>query len=219
MQFPAVCFMDCDRNLDGPERFVRSKFKDLAYGYFPITYKDGEPVPVHKCYDRLMDCLDEVKAEHDVKTVVIDGLTMVNEFVIQKVLRDQNKQEMEARHWQPFKSHLINLLVGKLRSLGKTTICTCHEVVLEKPDPKNIMQPTVVGYRPSVQGGITDYFGGFFTDMWRCTALLAPAGKVDFKVQTVRDSFSDLKSSCGMPAEIVIREGELGWTKIEQYLK
>jgi hypothetical protein len=221
MQFPNVCFMDCDRNLDGPERFIRSKRKDLLYGYVQITYKDGVAVPVWDCFDRLCDSLTDIKGEKDIETVVIDGLTMVNEFVIQKILKQQGKNEMEARFWQPFKSFFIKLLVAKLRDLGKTTICTCHELILEKPnaDPKRIMDPILIGYRPAIQGGITDYFGGFFTDMWRCTAIAAPGGQSEFEILTVRDSKSDLKNSLGLPPKITIKEGELSWPKLEPYFK
>jgi len=220
MQFPGVCFMDCDRNLDGPERFIRLKNKDLSYGYTQITYKDNVAVPAHECFERLCDSVSDLKTETSIKTVVVDGLTMVNEFIIQKILKAQSKSEMEARHWQPFKSYMINLLVAKLRGTGKTVICTCHETILEKPnpDPKKVMDPVLVGYRPAIQGGITDYFGGFFTDMWRCTALVAPGGS-EYKIQTVRDTKSDLKNSLGLPAEIIVKEEELVWTKLEPYLK
>ena len=204
--------------MDGPERFVRSKFKQLSYGYVQITYDDnGEPYPVEQCFDRLMDQISLLRQEVAIRTVVVDGLTMVNEFIIQKILKTKAVTEMEARHWQPFKSHMIALLAGRLRSLGKTIVCTCHETILEKPDQKNIMNPIVVGYRPSVQGGIIDYFGGFFTDVWRCTCLAAPAGKSEFKIQTVRDSQSDLKNSMGMPTEILVKEGELAWLKLEPF--
>lgn len=221
MQFPQVAFLDCDRNLDGPEHFVRSQFTNLSYGYIPVTYKDGAPVPVEECFDRLMEETTELRTNTEVSTVVIDGLTMVNEFIIQKILRSQKKNEMEARHWQPFKSHLINLLVAKLRSLGKTTICTCHEVVLEKPNPDKtkIMDPVLIGYRPAVQGGITDYFGGFFTDMWRCEAEPAGGCKTDYKITTARTALSDLKNSMGMPNEILVKQDQLAWPLLEPYLK
>jgi hypothetical protein len=223
MQFPRPAFMDCDRNLDGPEAFVRSKSKDLSYGYEKITYdEDNKPVPVHLCFDRLLTKLVSLNDNSDYSTVIVDGLTMVNEFIIQKILVEQRKSEMEARHWQPFKSNMINLLVGKLRGLGKTTICTCHESIVEKPnpDPKKIMDPVISSYRPAVQGGITDYFGGFFTDMWRCTAEAAPGGKVEYKIQTIRDPLSNLKSSFqDMPNEIVVRQGELAFAKLLPYMK
>lgn len=223
MQFPRPAFMDCDRNLDGPEAFNRSKMKELNYGYEKITYdEDNKAVPVHLCFDRLLTKLAGLASDSTYSTVIVDGLTMVNEFIIQKILVEQRKTEMEARHWQPFKSNMINLLVGKLRGLGKTTICTCHESVIEKPnpDPKKIMDPVVASYRPAVQGGITDYFGGFFTDMWRCTANSAPGGKVDFMIQTVRDPLSNLKSSfLNMPNEILVKQGEIAFQKLIPYMK
>ncbi len=219
MQFPNVCFMDCDRNLDGSEVFVRSKKKDLSYGYEQITYKEGKAVPVDQCFDRLCDTISDLKNDTSFSTVVVDGLTMVNEFVIQKILKAQGKTEMEARHWQPFKSHLINLLVAKLRGLNKTTICICHEIIIEKPnpDPKKMMDPVLVGYRPAVQGGVTDYFGGFFTDMLRCTSSPAPGGGVDYKIQTVKNTHSDLKNSVALPSEISIKNGELAFDKIKSF--
>lgn len=218
MQFPGVCFLDCDRNLDGPERFIRTQYKDLSYGYLQVTYKEGKPVPVQDCLDRLFDLIDDLKKE-TVQTVVVDGLTMVNEFIVQKVLDGQKKPFMEPHFWGPFKSHFIKLLAGKLRSLGVTVICTCHETILEKPnpDPSKMLQPLVIGYRPAVQGGITDYFGGFFTDVWRCTSLAASAGRVEFKINTIRDGLSDLKNSLGLPNEIVIKQDELAWSKLAPY--
>lgn len=221
MQFPSVCFLDCDRNLDGPERFIRLKNKDLSYGYIQITLKDDKAVPAHECFDRLCDSITDLREEKEIKTVVIDGLTMVNEFIIQKVLKSQgSKTVMEPQYWGPFKSHFINLLVAKLRGLSKTTICICHESIIERPDPdpKKMMQTQIIGYRPAINGGITDFFGGFFTDMWRCTSDVAPGGS-EYTIQTMRDSKSDLKSSMGLPEKIVVEQNELAWTKLEPYLK
>lgn len=223
MQFPAVAFMDCERNLDGPERFVRSKNPLLSYGYEAITYKDlanNIAVPAHECFDNLLDKLADLKGNKEIKTVVIDNLTMVNEFIIQKVLKEQSKQLMEPHFWGPFKTKFINLLVAKLRNLGITTICTCHETIVEKPaGKKEVMQTIIDGYRPAINGGIADYFGGFFTDMWRCVASPGAAGKSDYKILTRRTALSELKNSMDMPGEINIEDGELAWKKLEPYLK
>ena len=142
MQFPGVYIADCDSNLDGPERHNRTVHKlNLSYSYDTIRYDDdGKPVPIHSCFDRLMDKLLLAKNEPTIQTVVIDSLTLINEYVIQKILKAQGKSEMEARHWQPFKSELYKLLVGRLRDMGKTTIVTAHETDIERADPKNVMQ-------------------------------------------------------------------------------
>jgi hypothetical protein len=205
LQFPGVWLADCDLNVSGPERYLRQVRKlDFSYSFDTITMEDDKkPVPVEACYDRLLSKLLEIKNEPTIQTVVIDGLTMINEFVIRKILKEQGKIEMELRHWQPFKTLLLNLLVGRLRHIGKDTIVTCHETIMLKSDPKSPMIETVLGYRPAVQSGLTDYFGGFFTDMWRMEARPAPAGKVDYVLTTNRTSLSDLKNSVGLPNEIL----------------
>lgn len=85
MSFPGVYIADCDENLDGPDLFHRSKNKELSYAYDSMRTDDnGKPVEIYKCFDRLMDKLSLVANEPTIKTVVIDSLTHVNEFIIQK---------------------------------------------------------------------------------------------------------------------------------------
>jgi hypothetical protein len=42
---------------------------------------------------------------------------------------------------------------------------------------------------------------------------------VEFKIQTCKTTLNDLKNSMMMPEEIVVKKGELAWTKLEPYLK
>ena len=223
MGFPGIAFCDCDQNLDGPELFMRKKIPTLAYGIEPITFdEEGKPVPTEACFDRLISKVNSLAKEEAAKVICIDGVTMINEFIIRKVLKEQGGSVMKPQDWGPFKSYLLKLLVQTLRGTGKTTIVTCHEYPVEKPQTdvkEGILNAKIVGYRPAVQGGISDYFGGFFTDMLRCTCSPAAAGRLEFKLQTVRDSMNDLKNSLGLPAEITWKDGELGYLKLEPYLK
>lgn len=220
LQFPGVCILDCDRNLDGPEKYLRGVKPDLQYFYEKITYDDkGKAVPVEECYDKVIRVLQELGNKDEVQTIVIDGLTMINEFIIQKILKEQGKDEMESRHWGPFKSKMIALLVGGLRDTGKTTICTCHELTVTQPNKQDMMNPLVTGYKPSVNGKITDFFGGFFTDMWRCTSEEAPGNKLEFQLKVNRTTMCDLKNTLAFPAEgFTWNDGELGYEKIREYL-
>jgi len=219
MSFPSICVCDCDENLDGPERFLRSKSKDFSYSYERIRYDDKDlPLDLDKCYDGLMEKLITLKANEHIKTVAVDSLTSVNEFIIQKILRAQRRGEMEARDWIPFKSRMLEL-INRLRGLGKTSICAVHESKITEPDPKNMMNKTIVGYEPSIQGSIVDYFGGFFTDMWRCTAEAAPGGLVEFRLQPIRSAKSDLKNSVGLTETIKIKSGESMFEKVAPFLK
>lgn len=221
MQFPNVWFADCDENLDGPEFFVRKKNAQLAYSYDNIRRNDdNEPIEIYKCFDRLIDKLGAIGKEPSIETVVVDSLTYINEFIIQKVLKAQQREVMEARDWQPFESYAIALLVGKLRSFNKTTIVTVHEIEKTKNDPKVVMKETVESYVPSFQSKVGDSLGGFFTDVWRCSAEPAVGGGVEYKVTTNRTTKSaELKNSMGMPDEFKCKTGELMYDKIKPYLK
>lgn len=231
MQFPDLVVYDCDENLDGPENYLRygrkdlngkvvepAKVPNLDYWYDCIWgRRDGVPgrTPIEDAYDELLRRLDEAKTS-DRKVVAIDSLTHINEFVIRKILKSQGgRTEMEARDWIPFKSHFLNLLVAKIRGLGKHVISTVHESIVYKPDPKNIINKIEDKYEPSVQGSVVDYFGAFFTDMWRCEARPGPGGKPQFFLTTSKTARSDLKNSCGMPSEIL----DPTFEKLNQYLK
>jgi hypothetical protein len=199
MQFPGVCFMDCDGNLDGPERFLRQKNKTLAYSYESLRFDDaGKPISTDEAFVLLLDSVKATAISPNIKTVVIDGLTHVNEFIIRYVLKKQNKSknpdEMEMRDWIPFKSAAYRLLVGALQGCGKTTICTCHEKILTETVGNNF-QERIVAYQPAFQGGVTDYFGGFFTDMWRCEARMGSAGAQEFWVVPTKQPKNELKNS------------------------
>lgn len=219
MQFPGVAFLDCDRNLDGPDRFLRTKLKDLSYGYIQVTLKDGKPTPVEDCYDNLLDALAEVKKEDSIKTVVIDGISLINDFLIQKVLKEQKRSTMEMRDWGKVGGMYSNLFITKIRNLGKTTIITCHEEPVERPNSSNPMLKEVVQFDPSISGGIKHKLAGYFTDMWRCSAEPDVGSKVSFRIQTTKSVKSDLKNSLGISGDIIINDGELAWTKLEPYLK
>src|SRR6266446_1938260 len=157
LQFPGVHIMDCDENIDGPERFIRQGNKTLTYSYDRIKYDDNDKsIETGQCFDRLLEKLELIKKEESVKTVVIDSLTLINEFVIKKILRDQSSarkksDEMELRDWISFKSYFLNLIASKIRNLGKTTICTVHESITYSPDPKNMVNQIITAYHPSVQ--------------------------------------------------------------------
>ena len=211
LQFPGVAIMNCDNNLDGPLRFLRLVKREPRFKYSSMRMDDtGKPVAVEDALDRLMDELLAIKEDPEIKTVVVDSLTHVNEFIIRKVLGMQNKAAgapMEMRDWIPFKSRTYALLVARLQGLGKHTICTCHERILTETDPKQGMKERVLGYQPAFQGGVTDYFGGFFTDMWHCASTPAPGGRNQFMVYSAKTALRDLKNSLNMPTELDVSSG------------
>lgn len=221
MQFPDVLFEMCDDGLDGPDKFNRSLKPDLSYSYETIRYDDtGKAIDIESCFDYLLGRLDAACNYPQIRTVAVDNLTHVNEFIIRKVLKQQgNKTVMEPHFWNPFKSFAYNLLVVKLGSLKKSVICLCHEENISEGDDKKIGQRTIVGYKPAFQSKIQDMMGGFFTDIWRCTTVGAPGGRQDFVLTTSRTQKSDyLKNSVGLPSEIICPQGQRMYDKISKYL-
>ncbi len=226
LQFPGCHVEDCDRNLDGPEQYLRVVLKlPLHYTYDSIRYDDlGKPIEIHDCYNRLCDKLKQVKSspEHkNTRTVFVDSLSHVNEFIIRDVLRTQNKTknigDMEARDWGPFKSRAYQLLVARLEETDKTIICSCHEIKLTENDPKNLITQTVIGYEPFFQGRVGDTIGAFFTDVWRLEVKPSSGGRTETILQTQRHPRCEhLKNSVGMPAELDVTKG---FSVIEPYLK
>jgi hypothetical protein len=166
-----------------------------------------------------MKCLSDAKTTKS-KTVIIDSLTLVNEFIVQKVLGTKPRTEVGIHEWMKIKSNFFDLLVARLRSIGKTTIVTVHEDDVTETDPKNIMNKMVVAYDPSIQGSTAKQLPGYFTDVWRCWSEPAPGDKQEFMIQTTATKKSRyLKNSFGLPSTITIKQNELAWSKIEPFVK
>ena len=227
LQFPNAYAEDCDRNLGGPERWLSSNgHEDLSYAYNNVRYDtNGKMREVHDCYNALCDDLTRMAnapSEYaQVKTVFVDSLSHVNEFIIRHVLSKQQKTknpyEMEARDWSPFKSFAYILLVAKLEQTNKHVICSCHEVKLTETDPKQIMTERIIGYEPFFQGRVGDIIGAFFTDVWRLEVRPAPGDKSETWLQTTRHPKCEhLKNSLGLPPEVLLKDG---YKTLEPYLK
>jgi hypothetical protein len=226
LQFPSLHVMNCDNNLDGPEAWIRSVMKlPLSYTYDNIRLDDkGAPLLIHDAFNRLCDKFKLVRSDpaySSIKVVGTDSLSLVNEFIIRHVLKQQGKQtkvgEMEMRDWNPFGSNALDLIVGLMENTGRTTICTCHENAIYQSDPKDLSKKTITGYEPAFQGKVGDNLAAFFTDVWRLEQRQAPGGKSESWMQTVGTGKCNfLKNSLLMPSEINVTNG---YVAIEQYLK
>ncbi len=216
MQFPKPYFIDCDGNLDGPEKFLRANgHKELTYGYDSANTENGKEVPVHDRYDRTLSLASNCK-DLDVSTVILDGLTLVDQFLVQKILKTQSQSELKPKDYATIKSAYWNLLV-RLRASGKDHIVLCHEVPNYETDPKNMMKEIITGYEASISGKFRHFLGAFFKDIWRCQVEqeATPKGMVTvsklYTCKTVKSP--DLKNSLGMPAVMAA-----SYTEIKKYL-
>lgn len=218
MQFPSPYFLDCDGNLDGPKEFLKRAKNEPTFYYDSITFKDDKTtVPIEDRYDRLVELLLLAIKAPEVKTIIIDSLTWIDEYAIQKVLKKQGKPAMEPQLWTPFVSELVKLF-AHIRMAGKTVIVTCHEQEITKPKPGSIMEQVLVGYKPSMHSKVMrDRLGGYFTDMLRFSSRLGAGDKRKFTITCNRDAYSDLKNSVGIEGDIEVDSGKLIFPELQKH--
>jgi hypothetical protein len=217
LQFPAPYIADIDLNLDGPIRHLRKVKPDFSYWYDTIPLDEaGKPVPVYDQWNRLQIQLAKAVKEPAVKTIVIDGLTHLNNILMAHVTKQAGKSDMDISLWIPFRKNLMEFIMW-LRGSGKDLVMICHEELVYKADAKNIMQQTLVKRSPAVSSRLTDYFGGFFTDMWRCDSSPGPNNTMKYFVQITRTAVDDLKNSYGERGEIDVTKD--GYLAIKNLLK
>lgn len=222
LQFPDVHVIDCDRNLDGATKYLReNKHKDLTYTWDDIRVDDsGVMLDISECFDRVCDKLKLFQTTEEYKkrkTVVLDSLSHVNEFIVRKVLKMKNKPSMDISLWQDFATAAYTILVARLDQTNKTVIAICHEDRVYEADPQNIMKKKVVEINPLFSGKVGNNLGAFFTDVWQMELRPASAGKIECWIKTQRTpQCAFLKNTLGMPPEINVTDGIKA---IEQYAK
>jgi hypothetical protein len=217
LQFPDPYIADLDGNMEGALRVLRAKNPNYKYWYDRIGYNDkGEPIPVEQQWYRLITAVDEALKSTEPKTIIIDGLTHLNNVLIAFVTSEAKKSAMDVSLWIPFRSLMIKFIM-KCRSSNKNLIMMCHEELTYKADPKNIMAASLEKRSPAVSSRLTDYFGGFFTDTWRCEARPGAGGKPKYFVQVAKTAYDDLKNSYGEYNEIDVTEQ--GFAGVNKFLK
>jgi len=196
LQWPGLWFADCDMNLAGPMRYLQSTGKEATFKYDTIPYDDeGKPLDLHQWWNRLVAKTNEAIKDPTIETICIDSLTQIDNMLVEHTMRTQGTKVMEIQHWRPFRKDLHEFIM-RARSCGKTLLVCCHEeIVFDK-------KGAVEKYRPSVSTKISDYFGYYFTDIWRCTIIDAGAGKLRAVVTTHPTAVSDLKNSLLLGQEI-----------------
>ncbi len=164
MQFPGVCILDCDENMSGPEQFIRKNIKeDLVYSYHRCRYDDaGKPLEKDQLWKRYIEGFNLAVADPDVKTIVTDSLTGLDQMLLRYIMKQQGIEDankLERQHWIPFRMAMQELTL-RMRNTGKINIVTAHEN--EKTDAKG----NPVRYDIALTSRLRDHFGWVFTEVW-----------------------------------------------------
>ena len=209
LQFPGVYIADCDMNLDGPKRYLKSKGKESEFFYNSITIDDnGVEVDPEKRWNRLIQCCFTAVKDPQVKTVVIDSLTMVNEHLIRHTMNTQKVSEMRIQDWRPFRSDLMKL-ISAVRLTKKDSIFVAHaEIHYDK-------QGAIDRFGVSVSSRLADIIAYLFTDCWRCEVKPGPANKPKAVLRTQPEGrWEFLKNSLGLPPDI----DDVNYEKLKPFL-
>jgi hypothetical protein len=211
---------NCDNNLDGPETDLKKSGLKPNYDYHDYRFKDdGSVLPMDEALDVLVK---NVTASKDTRSRinVIDSLSIVNEFIVRKVLGTRPRTEIAILDWTKIKYNYLELLVAKLRTTGKACVVTVHEEPNFKANEKNPMIQEVLDYDPMVQGSTKHALAGYFTDVWRCYREPAPGGRQDNIIQvnpTTKSRY--LKNSFGMTEDLKVKQHQNPWDVLRPHLE
>ena len=215
MAFPSPYFLDCEGNLQAAAR----RYPGKRFWYDRVDIADnGTPVPDDQRWVRAMHLLNEARKNPDVKTIVVDTLNRLSEWLCEMLVNDSQQATkpliiggmkcMTQSHWFPF-STTLRKFVGTLRSIpDKLIICNVHE----KTDKDEVLGTLM--YKPSIGGQNADSIGGMFSDVWRCQATACQPDKqfphgVKYEVRTMPTPRMQLGNSLGLPADFVFTWDEV----------
>ncbi len=218
LQFPKPFILDCDRNMDGPVRFLAIKAGGVMPSFkfdSPLFDKTGAAVPRQTRMDRVQELLNEAVADPDIETIIIDSLTTLIDFVFDKIratatgtnppkLSDGKKQQDEPlriQDWGVFAS-ILKQLIFWLKSTGKRIVFIGH-ISTDKDEASKMILNFI-----AVPGQVGDIISGLFEEVWQTEVKATGAEaslKAQYKVCTVGDARSaalGLKSAGGIGAYI-----------------
>lgn len=213
-QFPGAWVMDCDLNLAGPLRFLKSKGLPLPIGYDTIDRDEtGKSVPDNMRYDRLLRCANAAAAQPGVKTLVFDSATKIADYIKAHVLRVNPTKtgQMEMTSWGFFYQYWVQL-VATVTAAKLHSVFIFHEK-LEKDEVDGTLK-----YFINVQGQFQAVAASLFTDVWRAEVsggggLLPTASSYNWQIRTMPDFRYQLKNSLQLPPVFVF-----DWKLIESKL-
>lgn len=203
LQFPSPAILDCDNNLAGPIRHLKTQGVDLStarYETIRLDDKGNERAP-QDCWLHSAKVLSEFVSAPDVRSIIIDSATTYEFFMHDYLLHVSGQliQPVGKRQLtQPLWGEVFRLwkeVITKLRyASGKLIVFIAHDK-LEKDEITGITQ-----YRIALTGAIQDKLGALVTDVWACDLEEQQGGKHVQMVRTVSDTrHPGLK--CSLPLE------------------
>lgn len=208
-QLPKPFILDCDDNINGPIRFLKSNGKlgtDWFFGS-PLRDANDNPIPREKQFDRASELLLEAINSKDVETVVISSLTTFVELAFTKTLIMQNKKlgdgrktldaKFEFAEWGAF-AQIMKQTIMWLKASGKRLCIEAH-IDVSKDELTGVLQNYI-----AIPGQLKTTLSGLFEEVWLLDVTTSGIGstlKTERKIITTPDNKSKylgLKSASGL---------------------
>lgn len=174
LQFPKLAVLDCDINLDGSVKYLRSinKFTDFAYGC-PLIDDLGAPVPRLKQYDRAAKLLGQFANDPNIETIFVDSATTFIDMLITKIKQKQKRAVTDLNYNSiefddPLAIQDYGVLFNELKKIiftlkasGKTIIFAVH-IKTEKDALTQALHKAL-----AIPGQSGDMIAGWFAEVWK----------------------------------------------------
>jgi hypothetical protein len=218
LAFPDPWINDIDMNLAGQLRRLPAGSK--KFWFDQPALKDGKERPMVERWPEVVKVTKEAILEPQVKSICVDGLGMMCEWLIAYIV-DQNIKagtcktgKMELQMYGEL-ARLLRGYIMLLRTSGKYVVVTSHQTA-DKDDLTGAMR-----YALAIPGQSKDTLGGLFTDCWATTAMSQPANKVKYEIRTKPTGFHvALGTSFSLDAAIDVTDKSPAqvWTLLEPKL-
>lgn len=200
--FPSPGIIDCDMNLNSGVRVAGTK--QFWYSQ-PALNDDGTPVPPELRWLRAVSETKAMLVQTDIKTIVIDGLGVLCEWLMAHIVNENKKAgtnksgKMELRDYGDV-ARLLRDFVTMLRIGGKYVVVTSHQSA-DKDELTGAMRYTL-----AIPGQSKETLGGLFTDVWATTAKPS-GGKHLYEIRTKPTGFHvALGTSFDLPSAIDVTD-------------
>lgn len=205
-QFPKPLFFNFDNNLSGLNKLPPDLRKEVKIVHPQIEFDKTKKAFTGKVlrgsnlelrvWQNFVDIAEYVLEDPEVHTVVIDSLTTLAEYLMDKIVGSPNPAtRVEIQHWGDF-SRYMKWLGEELLcapSLDKHVVFCAHEDFIVDNKTKNAAQVLSIG------GKMKTGFDLYFTDVWRVfikpfsnppVHMVRTVGGVDVAAFSAKTSFN-----------------------------
>ncbi len=229
LQFPKPYIFDADGNLEGPKRHLN--YPEFLYDSGTVDDEGKEVTPFNR-WNHFTKCITAAASSPDVDTIIIDSLSVIQEFAKDDIKRQRGQNPMAKnapavneqnrgmipliqQEWDVYAFYFMNL-VAQLKGVGKNVIFTAHHEA--RGDDNGTTKEYI-----SLQGRSRSQLPGMFGDVWQTYIKSEGFGDKAIYTRMVRivpinsldekGTKTSLKMPSTFPSDYKAIENALGWTE------